>query len=81
MDAKVKVREDRVRRAAYRRGYRLTKSRRRDVRALGFGRFTLVENGGVFRVFRDITIDEAERILDEVKHPYEVQGRDCRAVD
>lgn len=39
-----KVRENRVRRAADRQGYILVKSRRRDPRALDYGRFVLVEN-------------------------------------
>src|SRR5665647_2087385 len=38
-----KVRESRVRRMAQRQGLALTKSRRRDVRATGFGTFMLID--------------------------------------
>jgi hypothetical protein len=36
-------REQRLRRAAERQGYKLVKSRRRDPRALGYGRWYIVE--------------------------------------
>jgi hypothetical protein len=39
-----KVRENRLRRVAARRGIRLVKSRRRDERALDFGRYWLIDN-------------------------------------
>jgi hypothetical protein len=39
-----KVRENRLRRVAARRGLRLAKSRRRDERALDFGRYWLIDN-------------------------------------
>ena len=38
-----KVRENRLRRAAERQGLRLVKSRRRDQRALGYGKFMLID--------------------------------------
>jgi hypothetical protein len=38
-----KVYENRLRRVAYRRGYRLEKSRRRDERAITFGLYRLVD--------------------------------------
>jgi hypothetical protein len=38
-----KVYENRLRRAAYRQGYRLEKSRRRDERAITFGLYRLVD--------------------------------------
>jgi hypothetical protein len=38
-----KVREDRLRRMAKRQGLELVKSRRRDPRALGFGRYMIVD--------------------------------------
>jgi hypothetical protein len=38
-----KVRENRLRRAAGRQGLTLVKSRRRDPRALGYGRYMIVE--------------------------------------
>ena len=39
-----KVRENRLRRVAARRGMRLAKSHRRDERALDFGRYWLIDN-------------------------------------
>ncbi|MGH3380230.1 MAG: hypothetical protein ACRDP6_36405 [Actinoallomurus sp.] len=38
-----KVRENRLRRAAERQGYQLTKSRRRDPRAVDFGAYWIVD--------------------------------------
>ena len=38
-----RVRENRIRRVAQRQGLTLTKSRRRDVRATGFGTFMLID--------------------------------------
>lgn len=45
-----KVRENRVRRVAERRGYRLTRSRRRDPLAFDFGGYMLVET------FRNVVV-------------------------
>ena len=42
-DVADKVREDRIRRAASRLGYRLEKSRRRNPGAIGYGTFWLVD--------------------------------------
>jgi hypothetical protein len=50
-DREVKVKENRLRRAAERQGLRLVKSRRRDPRALDFGKYMLVDvqtNGVVY---------------------------------
>ncbi len=41
-----KVRENRLRRMLERRGLTLTKSRRRDPEALGFGHYAILEAGG-----------------------------------
>jgi hypothetical protein len=41
-----KIRENRLRAAAKRQGYRLIKSRRRDPRALSFDRYMLAAPGG-----------------------------------
>lgn len=41
-----KVRENRARRAAQRRGWKLEKSRARDVNALGYGRYLLLDAKG-----------------------------------
>jgi hypothetical protein len=66
MDNALKVQENRVRRTADRRGFRLEKSRRRDTLAVGFGTYQLIDNrsntvasigGG------PLTLDEAERQL------------------
>lgn len=64
-----KVRENRLRRMAERQGLRLTKSRRRDPRALDYGGYALVDetNGIVFGtegVGRMVaTLDEVEAYL------------------
>jgi hypothetical protein len=42
MDAKTKVRENRLRRIASRQGLRLEKSRQRDPTALDYGKYSLV---------------------------------------
>lgn len=43
MDPSEKTREKRLRRMADRQGFFLTRSRRRDPRALGYGRFAIVD--------------------------------------
>lgn len=53
-----KVRENRMRRVAARRGYELRKSRLRDPLAVGFGTFTLVDREGV--VIDGLSLDEVE---------------------
>ncbi len=72
-----KVRENRLRRMAHRRGLLLVKSRRRDRGALEFGRFVLVADSAGNRVGRyggqaavsefanggGLTLDEVERNL------------------
>jgi hypothetical protein len=67
MDQDTKVRENRMRRAAERRGYRLTKSRRKDPYALGYGLFRVetadgVEVAGFYSPDGlGLTLDEVER--------------------
>jgi hypothetical protein len=56
-----KVLENRIRRVAARRGFMLTKSRRRDPRALDFGQYTLTDQHGKSHVFA--TLAEVERAL------------------
>lgn len=62
-----KVRENRARRVAARQGYKLVKSRRRDPRALDFGRFVLISSTAtVDDAFADsagLTLDEVENVL------------------
>jgi hypothetical protein len=67
-----KVRENRLRRMADRQGFRLEKSRRRDHRALDFGRYYLVTTGGTsFRTVigrladgrHGMTLDDVEAFL------------------
>ena len=57
-----KVRENRLRRMAERQGLILEKSRRRDRRALGFGKYRLVTDSRQ-RVDYTHTMDDVERIL------------------
>jgi hypothetical protein len=68
-DMTEKTRENRLRRMADRQGLRLMKCRKRDPRALGFGRYALlnVENNtvaaGAGRFGPELTIDEVEEYL------------------
>lgn len=62
------VRENRLRRAAERQGFRLVKSRRRDPRALDYGRFMIVDRdnravAGELNTGRGLTIDQVESFL------------------
>jgi hypothetical protein len=60
-----KIRENRLRRAARRQGLKLTKSRRRDPRALDYGRYWLTDTY-TNRDLVDIngyTLDEVEEVL------------------
>lgn len=66
------TRESRLRRAAERQGFRLRKSRRRDPRAIGYGRYQLVpagRKGGVGYGSGDmdykLTLDEVEKALND----------------
>lgn len=66
MDKAAKVRENRLRRVAARQGLRLVRSRRRDPRALDFGRYWLYREatGALLSPERGLTLDEIERRLD-----------------
>lgn len=57
-----KVRENRLRRVAERRGYRLTKSRRRDPRAIDYGKYwiTDVKTGSPLTSAGGLSLDEIE---------------------
>ncbi len=65
-----KVRENRLRRAAERQGLALEKSRARDPRALGYGRWRIVDPfmgvvvAGGGRCDYSLTLDEVEAYLE-----------------
>jgi hypothetical protein len=69
MNEDPKVRENRLRRIADRRGYRLEKSARRDPKALDFSRYRLIDVRAKRAVLGSdhgfsATIDEVEAFLD-----------------
>lgn len=63
--ANEKIRENRLREAAKRQGLTLTRSRRRDPRAIGYGRYwlTSTETGISVTPHEGSTLDEIERHL------------------
>jgi len=64
MSSDDKVRENRLRRAAARQGLTLSRSRRRDPRALDFGRYWLANDQGTIQGNpAGLTIDEVEAHL------------------
>ncbi len=64
VDQDAKVRENRLRRMAERQGLTLTKSRRRDPRALDFGLYWLADaNGVTLTPEQGIDIDGVEAFL------------------
>jgi hypothetical protein len=65
MENAEKVRENRLRRMAERQGVRLVKSRRRDPRAVGFGRYQLDDGTAPLTVDAAycLTMDDVERRL------------------
>jgi hypothetical protein len=59
-----KIRENRLRRMAARQGLSLTKTRRRDRRALDYGRWRIADaSGAVVAGGEDLTADEVEAYL------------------
>jgi hypothetical protein len=65
VDTAEKVRENRLRRVAGRRGLRLEKSRRRDPQAMDYGLFWIVQATGKAVVpSRGMTLTEVEAWLD-----------------
>lgn len=58
-----KVREIRLRRTAERQGLRLTRSRRRDVRALDYGKYWLYRGDEAVTPAEGIGLDEIEAYL------------------
>jgi hypothetical protein len=67
MDPALKARENRARRAAERQGLILVKSRRRDPRALGYGRYRLDKASTGRTVAGELDSDRALD-LDAVEH-------------
>ena len=64
MSSAAKVRENRLRRVAGRRGFTLQRSRRRDVRALDYGLYWLIDQTGTTATDRaGVTLEEVERFL------------------
>lgn len=63
MDQDEKVRENRARRAAERQGLQLTRSRRRDVRALDYGKYWLLRDGETVTPAEGVGLDEIEAYL------------------
>jgi hypothetical protein len=67
MDPAQKVRENRLRRVADRRGLRLVKSPRRDPRALDYGTYRLVDLRTDSSASETLTLDEIEAYLTHPK--------------
>lgn len=60
-DTQFKTRENRLRRVAERQGLALTKTRRRDPRAIDYGHYYLHRDG--IQVLDATTLDDIERFL------------------
>jgi hypothetical protein len=60
-----KVRENRLRRMAERQGYQLTRTRRRDPRAIDYGSYTLVKTdiNAAQHHATNVTLDQIEAFL------------------
>jgi len=67
MDETQKVRENRLRRKAVRQGLRLEKSRRRDVTALDYGGYQLIDPGTNGLVFGELAGRRFGASLDEIE--------------
>ena len=62
-----KINRDRLRRVAARQGYRLSRSARRDPRALDYGRYWVLDQSGTV-IYGDgpgVSLDQAARFLGE----------------
>lgn len=79
MEPADKVRENRLRRVAERRGLKLLKSRRRDHGALTYGRyFVETQDGKIpagYQTVRGFTLDEVEERLSTVPGWFEEPGK------
>jgi hypothetical protein len=64
MDNAAKARENRLRRMAERRGYGLSKSRRRDPLATGYGTWTLTDAATGSVIAAGLTLDAAAARLE-----------------
>jgi hypothetical protein len=61
-----KIRENRLRRMASRQGLALMRSRRRDRRAIDYGKYWLLDTSGLaITATEGVGLDEIERILTE----------------
>jgi hypothetical protein len=66
MDQKTKVKENRIRRMATRRGFELRRSRRRDPEAIDYGTYQLFSGGGTLEADR-ATLEQVEKIVQNAK--------------
>ena len=77
--AAAKVRENRLRRMADRQGLRLEKSRRRDPRALDYGRWNIVGiMGGTRTILTGQTLEDVEAYLTREPGPDRQAGQAAR---
>jgi hypothetical protein len=60
-----RTRENRARRVAERRGYRLEKTRRRDPQAIDYGTFYLISLATGRQAFASTSLDEVEAFLEK----------------
>lgn len=58
-----RVRENRIRRIAERRGFIVQRSRRRDPQALDYGKYWLIEAEGMREVLSRVELDDVEAWL------------------
>jgi hypothetical protein len=70
MDQEMKVMENRIRRMAHRRGFRLEKSRRRDPEAMDYGTYRLYSEDGSLEADR-VLLEHVEKIMRNVKRSRE----------
>ena len=71
MDAKTKVRENRLRRMASRQGLRLEKSKQRDPMALDYGKYSLANGrrGHIYVLIGQADLDQLEEWLEIGRQP------------
>lgn len=64
-----KVTDDRLRRTAARRGFRLTRSRRRDPRAVDYARYTVEDTLGRGLTRTGLTLSEVDKLFGDEMWP------------